>query len=161
MSDTEDQVVECPEVTPAFAVTDEASANWVVRKIIECRVYAQRCKEWCERECARANHDEQFFLMRFGSQLRDFLGAQLVTNGNRRRSIGLPAGTIGFRKEASRLVIDDDDAVLTWAKSQHPEQLVITEKLSKSALDDYVKNTGEIPDRGVHIQPEQDRFYVK
>ncbi len=161
MSDTEDRVIEQPEISSTFAVTDEASANWVVRKIIECRAYAQHCTEWCERECARAEHDEQFLLMRFGAQLREFLQTRLADQGNRRRSVGLPAGTIGFRKEPSRLVIDDEDAVRAWAKAHHPELLVVTERLSKSALDELVERTGEVPESGVHVQPEQDRFYVK
>lgn len=161
MSDTEDRVIERPEVAPTFAVTDEASANWVIRKIIECRAYARRCAEWCERECARAEHDEPFFLMHFGAQLREFLQTRLADQGHRRRSVGLPAGTIGFRKEASRLVIDDEDAVRAWARAHHPELLVMTERLSKSAMDELVQRTGEVPESGVHIQPEHDKFYVQ
>lgn len=158
---TEEQQWTDPAVPEQFTVHDDDSANWVIRRIVECRAYARRCSEWCEREQARAKHDEQFFMWRYGPQLMEYTRSRLAEQKNRRKSVGLPAGVIGFRQEAARLVVDDEQAVLAWAREHYPQLIVTIEKVSKSALDEHVEQTGELPDAGVHIQPERDAFYVR
>jgi hypothetical protein len=149
------------EVFQGFAVNSDETANWVVRKIVEARAYHQRCADWCAREQTRAKRTEEFFLWRFGNQLRCWLDAKLVERGGRTRSINLPAGTVGLRRLAARLVIDDETAVLEWAKSHQPQLVVVTEKVSKSALSSYVSETGEMPSSGARVESAQDSFYVK
>src|SRR4051812_34057237 len=56
-------------VPERFAVTDEASANWLVRKVLEARRYAERVEAWAAAEMRRARRDEAFLLGRFGSDL--------------------------------------------------------------------------------------------
>src|SRR5438067_1592354 len=87
-----------PEVAESFEVNSDESANWVVRKIAEARAYSQHCADWCAREQARAKRAEEFFMWRFGNQLRRWLDQRLVENGGRQRSVNLPAGTIGLRR---------------------------------------------------------------
>jgi len=58
-----------PEVPSTFAVTDAASANWVIRKIVEARAYAARVRHWSALEIRRAEREEQFFIRRFGVEL--------------------------------------------------------------------------------------------
>ena len=55
--------VEC-NVPETFAVDDAASANWLVRKIVETRAYAKHVKEWADGELRRAEREELFFLHR-------------------------------------------------------------------------------------------------
>src|SRR3954451_20298490 len=43
-----------PPISDQFRVHDDDSANWLIRKIIECRAYAERCADWAEREQRRA-----------------------------------------------------------------------------------------------------------
>lgn len=150
-----------PEALEGFAVNSDETANWVVRKIIEARAYHQRCADWCAGEQARAKRTEDFFLWRFGNQLRCWLDAKLVERGGRTRSINLPAGTLGLRRLAGRLVIEDEAAVLEWAKSHQPQLVVVTEKVSKSELNSYVSETGEMPSSGARVEPAHDSFYVK
>jgi hypothetical protein len=61
------------QVPERFAVRDEASANWVVRRVVEARTYAERVKAWAEREQRRARREERFFLHRFGAELDRWL----------------------------------------------------------------------------------------
>jgi hypothetical protein len=150
-----------PLVPGQFSVRDDATANWLLRKIIEARAYAARCAAWAEKEKRRALRDEEFFWMRYGPQLRAYVQQKIVDGGGRRKSFQFPAGTVGFRTEPSRLVVDDDAAVIAWAKEHYPELVVTIEKLSKSALNSHVETTGEMPDAGVHIEPEHERFYVR
>jgi phage host-nuclease inhibitor protein Gam len=150
-----------PQAPERFSVRDDATANWLIRKICEAREYAQRCAEWAEREKRRAQRDEEFFWMRYGPQLRAFVKQKIVDAGGRRKSIQLPAGTAGFRNEPARLVVDDDEAVIAWCRAHHPEMVSVVERLSKSALNAHVEKTGELPNSGVHIEPEHERFYVR
>jgi len=150
-----------PSVPESFRVHDDASANWVVRQIIERRAYSQRCAEWCEKEQARAKHEEDFFLFRYGQQLREFAQAKIAAAGGRRKTVNLPAGAVGFRSEKSKLVIDDEALVIKWARTNLPNAVTVVEHLSKSELNEHLDHTGELPGAGAHVEPARERFYIK
>jgi hypothetical protein len=149
------------EVPSSFSVHDDDSANWVIKKIVESREYAKRCAIWCECEQARAKREEEFFVFRFGQQLLDYTRLKIASAGGRRKSVSLPAGTIGFRTEPEKLVMDDEQAVIAWAKQHNPALVTTIEKLSKSALNEHLEKTGEIPDAGAHLEPAREKFYVR
>lgn len=163
----ENQVVEEPEspeifgVPEQFQVDSDDAANWVVKRITAARAYARRCDEWCEREKARAQREEQFFLWRYGQQLMDWTKAKIQEQGGRRKSVCVPAGMLGFRSEAAKLVVEDEQAVIIWAHANKLKMTSVVERLSKSALNEHVKETGELPDRGVRVESEHEQFYVK
>ncbi|MCE9554589.1 MAG: host-nuclease inhibitor Gam family protein [Planctomycetes bacterium] len=150
-----------PTVPAGFSISDESSANWMIRKIVEARTYGRRVAEWAEKEQARACREEQRFLYLFGGQLIDWLRRKIAEQGGRRKSVNLPAGILGFRKENAKLVIDDEGLVVAWAKEHHPELVCIIERISKSKLNDHFDRTGEIPEQGLHIEPQKEKFYVK
>jgi hypothetical protein len=160
-----DQSVEAEDiaanVTPGFEVRDDETANWVVRKILESRAYAKHCAEWCEREQARAKREEEFFFFRYGQQLFNFARQKIAASGGRRKSFGLPAGTVGFRSEPAKLVVDDESAVIAWAKQNNPALVSVVERLSKSGLNEHLEQTGEVPTAGAHMEPAREKFYVK
>ena len=152
---------ESPANAPAFTVHDAQSANWVVRKLVEARAYAERCAQWAAHEKMRARREEEFLLLRFGGELRAYARAAIAGQGGRRKSVTLPAGTIGFRHAGMKLVIDDEEKVIAWAKKAQPTLIVIQESISKSGLNQYFEDTGEIPPSGVRVEPEAEKFYVK
>ena len=61
-----------------FVVRDASSANWVVRKIVEARAYAQRVKAWAELEQRRAQREEDVLLRRFGVELEAWARQQIA-----------------------------------------------------------------------------------
>lgn len=156
-----DDSSEDPALPEKFQVHDDATANWVIRKILESRAYAKNCAEWCEREQARAKREEEFFLFRYGQQLLNYARQKIATAGGGRKSVALPAGTVGFRSDPVKLVVDDEDAVISWAKERNPALISTIEKLSKSALNEHLEKTGEIPGAGAHLEPAREKFYVK
>lgn len=149
-----------PQVEEAFHVHNDDTANWVIRKITEARAYASRCEEWAERECRRAVRDEEFFLCRYGAQLRAYLEQKLAEQGGKRKSVSLPAGSLGYRTQAAKLVLDDESSVMTWAKEHCPGSIEILERLSKTVLNAHFEKTGELPS-GSHIEPTFEKLYVK
>jgi hypothetical protein len=148
-------------VPKQFAIVDEDTANWLVRKINSARAYAASVKDFAERELRRAAREEQTLFFLFGRQIEAWARHEIEKLNGRRKSVSLPGGCIGFRKLAAKLVIDDEKVVLSWAKQNCPNAVVVTERLSKSALDDLVETTGVIPDGGAHVEPESERFYIK
>lgn len=148
-----------PMVPEAFAVRDAESANWVVRKIGESRIYAARVKAWAAAELRRAERQEQFYLGRYGKQIEDWARRQIERQHDRRKSVSLPAGTIGFRTERTRLAIVDEKRLLTWAKSHLPAAVQTVETIQKTVLNQHLKLTGECPD-GAEIVGGTERFVV-
>lgn len=148
-------------VDDIFRVSDDESANWVIRKIADARAYAERVAAWAEKEQARAKHEEESLLFRFGEQLKAYARRKIEEQGGRRKSVNLPAGCVGFRKEGPKIVIDDEGVVVEWAKKHHPDLVSVVERLSKGAFNQLVEQTGEVPDHGVHVEAEREKFYVR
>jgi hypothetical protein len=51
--------------------------------------------------------------------------------------------------------------VIQWAKRQNPAMVSVVERLSKSALNEHVASTGELPEVGVRLEPERQKFFIK
>ena len=174
-----------PEVPDGFRIDDEAKASWAVRKIVEARAYGTRVQEWARRESARAERDEQWLLRRFGPELEAWLRAELERRGGRRRSVALPAGTLGVRLQPARLQVWDEPAAVAWCERQLPEALrVIVEasgadgrelarwqrqhsdetgvrvQVMREPLGRHFAESGELPE-GTTLVPAEDRLFVK
>ena len=144
-----------------FSVCDSQSANWVIRRVMEARAYGKRVTEWAAAEVARAKNDEARLLYIFGGQLKAWATEEIQRLGGRRKSVCLPAGSLGCRREPVRLVIDDDSAVINWAQCACPKAIATIIKLNKTTVIEHFKTTGEIPDSGAHIEPERDYFSIR
>ena len=143
----------------AFHVCDASTANWVVRKIVEARQYAQRVKAWAELEQRRAQRDERFLLRRFGVELEAWARQQVAQQHDGRRSVSLPAGKVGFRIEPTRLAITDETKLLAWCRANLPSAIRVIESVPKTPLMEHIKLTGEVPD-GAEIQGGGERFHI-
>jgi hypothetical protein len=169
-------------------VTDEKSASWVVRKIVEARLRAARVQEQLEAELRECRREEKWFLERFGPQLQQFAAQKL--EGAKRKSLRLADGTLGFRTTPARLDVEDEKQLLEWARVNFRHAInfqVITdlsgiteeqidllwktyrsmdkpfdlsEYVSKVELNRHLKDTGEIPP-GCEIAGGEEKFYVK
>jgi hypothetical protein len=149
-----------PPVPETFHVHDQATANWVIRKIVEARQYAERVEDWAERELRRAKREEEFFMFRFGAQLEQWARAQIAVTHPHRNSVALPAGKIGFRLQPLRLQIRDDRALLAWCKRHAPAAVVTSERILKTAIMPHFTATGECPD-GATVVGGACSFYVR
>jgi hypothetical protein len=147
-----------PDVPDRFEVHDAQSANWVVRRIAESRAYADHVKEWAAIEIRRAERDEQFFLMRFGSQLEAWARGEI--GRLRRKSVKLPAGTLGFRTDPPRLLVADEAKLISWCRTTLPDAVRVETHVLKSLVKDHVQRTGECPD-GAEVSGGGQRFYVR
>lgn len=149
------------DVATGFAVNDDRTANWVVWRIVAARVRAQRAAAFASAETRRAEREERFFLARYGPQLERFARKTLAESRARIRTVRLPAGSLCFRNQPPRVVIDDEAAVLAWARTHAPTLVRVVASVSRSGLNEHVKTTGELPDRGAHIEGPLERFHVR
>lgn len=161
VTDAETDVEILRSLPKQFEVTDDKTANWLVKRIMQSRAYALRVKEWAEQEMRRAAREEQTLLFLYGRQIESWAKDEIGRFSGRRKSISLPGGTIGFRTAPTRLVVDDEAAVIAWARQNLPVAVLTVEKLSKTTLNEYAEKTGVIPDAGVHVEPQADRFFIR
>lgn len=147
-------------VPEAFSVCSPETAAWVVRQIINARTYSQKVQAWAAMEQRRAVAEEEHLLFRFGHQLRGWAEVE-IRKLRGRKSINLPSGTVGFRSVPARVVFDDEDAVLAWAKVVCPAAVVTNERLLKKPVVEHITATGEVPERGLHAEPSSETFYIK
>lgn len=179
---TEAQVIDDPDETlgcdSEFGVRDAVTANWVVRKVAAARQYATRVQEFAAAELRRAELEEQRLLQRFGSQLEMWLRDALARENSKRRSVALPAGRVGLRKQPFRIEINDESSVLEWAqsnlvggikvdlaaqgaaalhvlewshKAEFPVQ--VNAAISKTDLRRHFVDTGEVPPGTAIVEP--------
>lgn len=143
-----------------FAVVDLRSANWVIRKIHDARAYAEAVKEWAEAEARRAQAEEDGLLAMFGPGLRAVLEEEIERAKGRRKSVSLPAGTMGLRADPKRLRVEDEAATLEWARQHCPNAIRVTERLSRTALNEHFTRTGTAP-TGCAVQESAERFFIR
>ena len=169
--DEQDEVGPAHTTVPDhFAVSDESSANWVVRKIVEARAYATRVEAWAAAEVRRAERDERWFLDRFGPQLERWARQELAARGGRARSLKLPGGQLGFRSTPPTLQTVETSALKVWCElhlpsavrlrvdaqgraavdlrallASHGLNVQVEDGIVVSELKEHVGTTGELP----------------
>lgn len=151
---------ETPSLDDTFRVHDADSANWVVRRIIECRRYRLRVEAWAAAELRRAQREEQFFLERYSAQLAAWARTELAKLRGRRKSIRLPAGSLSFRIARAKIVVTDDRRLLDWCRTHLPAAVRTAERVLRSVVREHVENTGELAD-GTTVDGGGERFLIK
>ncbi len=147
-------------VPQQFEVSDRDTAEWLVRKIVEADAHVVRVKSQADREIRRTMRERDFLLLRYGPQLERWTQKELQNYKGRRKSVLLLSGTVGYRQVAAKLVVDDQPAVIKWAKRFCRAAVVSVERLSKTQLKNHLMATGEIP-AGTRLEAASQKFYVK
>ena len=172
-------------VPERFAVTDEESANWVCRKITEARLYADRVREWAEREVRRAVNEEAWLTQRYGPQLELWVSHELSSRGSRARSLKLPGGQLGFRTTPSSVQTVEANATSAWCQEHLPEAFrirvnargraastlrrliadynldaTVEDGVISAEIKKHVESTGELPP-GTLMSSGVEQFYIR
>jgi hypothetical protein len=168
-----------------FVVADEGWANWVVRKVVEARLYADRVEKWAAGEIRRAQAEERYFLDRFGPQLEGWVRQELAARGGRARSVKLPAGQLGFRSVPASFRTTEIEILAGWCRHHLPEAfrvrvdaqgqsanvlwtLLLDHKLDvrveegvlTNEVKQHIASTGEVPP-GMEAIDGSDRFFIR
>lgn len=136
-------------------------AAWLTSRIQHHRAEAERIKQVLRREQERHERAEAGLLAAFGADLEAFARQAIEADGGKRQKHVLPNGVaLAFRKLPDGLQVDDEEAALAWAQHSCTEAIVVKRTLSKTALRQWLTETGEIP---AGCTPLRDRvgFYVQ
>lgn len=164
------------EARHGFRITTEDLADWALRKIARLRAEKQakrelaqreigRIQDWLDRELARLDRDEQFFV----NALTDYHRSVLAVNP-RAKTISLPHGTVKARVAGASPALVDEAAALAWAENARPEVVKVKKSLDWAGLKKLLAvdpdeihcvdpTTGEVVP-GVTVKPETITFTV-
>jgi len=79
---------------------------------------------------------------------------------NNLKSLSLPNGNIGFRKQPDTIEIIDDTLFLEKARHEFLRHVPEKYEPNLKSIKDFIKETSEIPD-GVDVKTKEDKFYYK
>jgi hypothetical protein len=121
---------------PAWKPTDDAAADWAMRKLAEtvhqarpvneqAKAWRERIDQWERRELAALEHRVRFFM----DLLEAYGLEQRAASGGQRKTINLPAGSIATRGSEDERLVVDKVAFLTCMTTAPP---MIREALTRS-----------------------------
>lgn len=140
-----------------FVIDDAEKASWAVDKILIARERLERVKRQYQAALDAAELEvrdaEAFFL----PQLEAWYDANPPRKG---KTVRLTTGNLSRRTVPGGPRIVNDGACLEWARAQGiPGLIRVTESLSRTAVNEYVKTTGDLPD-GVEMTEARETFGV-
>ena len=158
-----------------FSINDESQANWALRKIKQLQdekeknislanAEIEKIEEWLN----SMNDQVQQSIDYFQSLLAEYAMEQRKNNP-KFKSLKLPNGRIGFRKQQPKWNYDNDKLIEVLKTSKRTDLIRIKEELDKAAIkkafvvaDDKVINpdTGEVVE-GIAIEQREDAFNVE
>ena len=132
---------------------------WVIRQkeieLNKCSALAQesirRTQAWLDKKESAITSAIEFL----SGQMRNYL------KQNKLKSLSLPNGNIGFRKQSDVLIIQNEEIFLANAR---PELLRHTEESYEpdlKAIKDYIKQSGGDLPKGVDLKLQEAKFYYK
>lgn len=146
-----------------FHVRTEAEADWVMNKIKGWENEREaRAAAWKEQDNKLAKKIE-WFEKRFRLELEEYATAVLAAQrGKKAKSFKLPCGAaLGYRKQAKKVEVFDQQAYETWVLMNKPEAIVdYVPKIDKAQITEHAFNTGDTP-AGCTLVQEHDKFYLK
>ena len=147
-------------IPEGFQIDSPEKVSWLLRRINNARRYRERVKNWAAAETRRADREEEQLLFLFGNALRLWVTCELGRLKGRRKSLDLPGGCVGYRRESEKVVIEDEAAVIEWATSACPQAVVMVPRLSWTVLKAHIATTGECPPTGLRIEPAAEKFFI-
>jgi len=106
----------------------------------------------CELRIKRLESRAKYLDLRYGVSAAE-VAKSLLLKGS--KTYTSPYGKIAFRTTKDKIVIDDQDAFLTWATKNCPESIkksVLVSKLPKEQVDRWLKIEDFMP-KGIRIEP--------
>lgn len=169
--------------TPEFAVTDRASAEWVLDRILRAEadlaavdhspavIHARAVIENADSIRAERRRRVDWLRRRFGAELGEFARRQLA--GGKSRTWKSPVGAISLRTVRGGLRVVDAEAALRVARVAYPHAVKRTEEFRVSLLtpderDDLLRGLapgGWSADEEAHaafaVAPDEERVDVR
>lgn len=159
-------------------INNDSQANYFCKLVADLQTERQSKNDFIDSEIKRVlNHYEEFRNQenRKIDQKIDFFKKALEVyameqlSGTKKKSIKLPYGTLGFKKQQDKFEYSDE-LILEWLKSNKQNDFITvktTEAIDKKKLkkDGFVNNgrlfINNIPVDGVIVSSQEDKFEIK
>jgi hypothetical protein len=105
---------------------------------------------------------ENYAQFKYGASSEAVTRALLMQNTGKKpkKSVKEIWGTVGFRSQPARVVIEDEQAVIDSVKDTELAHRILRFKVDSRALQAHFKATGEIPE-GCRLEEPKERWYWK
>lgn len=152
-----------------FIVTDDMSADWCVRKIMEEDEQLAKLNDWYDRQKKLAKEQHDYRVQYFTGLLQDYFGSVPARETKTQRKYSLPSGDMILSKERTDFRAADEEKLLSWCLTHDPDlvKTVVSPKWMeiKKRLTDVEgmivdSETGLFVD-GVEIETKPEEFKVK
>ena len=145
---------------PEFHITDEAAANWLLRKLANIEAEKQRVKAQAAEIVAALDADAARLRFLYEAELAAFARERLAQGGNRRKSLHLLQGTLAFRTVPASLRVADAEAALPRAHALGCTRVEVDATAYREAAQKALEKTGELLP-GVQRVPEHESFTLR
>lgn len=153
--DTGDGLVSIEEIEPEIRID---KFLWVIRQkeieLNKCRAIAEesitRTQSWIDKKEISSNSAIEFLT----GQMKNYLRQREL------KSLSLPNGNIGFRKQPDTIEIIDETLFLEKAKPEFLRHIPEKFEADLKSIKDFIKETSEIPE-GLDLKSKGDKFYYK
>ncbi len=153
------------ETRPEFHITDEAAANWYLRKQANIEAEKARVQQQAAQIVRQLDADAESLRHLYESELQEWTRKELARRKSRRKSLALLQGTCQFRICPASLKISDPAAALDFSRRNLPDAVKTAETLDTAKYRDFaekMQNAGaETLPVGVEAVPERESFTVK
>lgn len=152
----DDTVVSIEDVEPEIKLDKYL---WVIRqKEIELNKCSALAEESMRRTQAWLNKKENTI-----TSAIEFLSGQMKNylKQNKLKSLSLPNGNIGFRKQSDVVIIQNEEIFLENAKPELLRHIQESYEPDLKAIKDYIKKSGGDLPKGIDLKPQESKFYYK
>lgn len=152
-----------------FVVTDDMSADWCVRKIMEEDAQLEKLTDWYDRQKKLAKEQHDYRVSYFTGLLRDYFGTVPAKETKTQKKYSLPSGDMILTKEKADFKAADEERLLSWCLTNDPDLVKTTVspkwaeiKKRLSCVEGMIidSETGLFVD-GVQIETKPEEFKVK
>jgi hypothetical protein len=140
-----------------FHVTNDAAANWYLRKLANIEAEKRRVKAQAEAIVRQLDAEAERLRYLYEAELQEYVRQKVADGGNRRRSVHFLQGTCAFRTVPATVRITDTLAALDYATRCLPEAVKTQQVLDTARYRQIVEATGELLP-GVELTPDQEIF---
>jgi len=152
----DDKSVSIDEIEPEIKLDKYL---WVIRQketeLNKCSALAEesmrRTQAWLDKKENTINSAIEFL----SGQMRNYL------KQNKLKSLSLPNGNIGFRKQSDVVIIQNEEIFLANAKPELLRHIQESYEPDLKAIKDYIKKSGGDMPKGVDLKPQESKFYYK
>lgn len=161
----DEETGEILEVKNNFAVVDEASANWVLEKMLDEQLEIEKLqsklitiKEQIEKQISQHQRRLDGLRFRFDAELSSFTRSQI--EGGKRKSLALDYGTLSFRNVKGKLKVKDNESALLWAKTYAPNAIETKESFKISLLSRDEEEKASADTNAFEVTNDEELFYI-